>query len=1121
MGLKELIQKINTLEQLSIFNNFCSNAENNKIFIDGVKGSFISFLINASFKNAQSNFVVILNDKEEAAYLLNDIESISNLLNEHNFALFFPKSLKKYYNSEESDNSDILMRAETLNAINLQKKNIIITYPEALIENVLTKKQLTSNTLSLNVGENVSLDFLLDVLIEYGFERVDYVYEPGQFSIRGGIIDVFSFSNEHPYRVEFFGNQVDSIRIFEATSQLSINKVPKFSIIPNVQNNEIFETKESFFNYLPTNTIIFIKDLIFAADRINSEFEKATSIYTDLNKTGVLKHKSPEELYLSKETFLKDIINFSVVEFGKKVLAKEEISFKTSPQSSFNKNFDLILNNFIENKNQGFENIVFSDNPKQFTRIEDIFNDINKETKNIDTIFCPIKTAIHEGFLLHDLKIAFFSDHQLFERHHRFRLKEGYARKEALTIKEIINLSPGDFVTHIDHGVGRFDGLEKIEVNGKSQEAIRLIYKDNDILYVSIHSLHRINKYTGKEGTAPSMHRLGSGVWNKLKDKTKSKVKEIAIDLIRLYAERKMKKGFAFAPDNYLQNELEASFIYEDTPDQIKSTIDVKKDMEAPNPMDRLICGDVGFGKTEIAIRAAFKAVCDSKQVAILVPTTILALQHYKTLSERLKDLPCNVDYINRFKSAKQQKETIEKLANGKVDIVIGTHRILSKDIKFKDLGLLVIDEEQKFGVAAKEKMREMKTNVDTLTLTATPIPRTLQFSLMGARDLSVINTPPPNRQPIKTEIIDFSEEIIRDAINYEIERGGQIFFIHNRVQNINEVKDHIHRICPKARITIGHGQMDGEKLEEVMLDFIEGDFDVLIATTIIESGLDITNANTIIINNAQNFGLSDLHQMRGRVGRSNKKAFCYLIAPPSSMLTDEANKRLKAIEDFSDLGSGFNIAMRDLDIRGAGNILGGEQSGFINEMGYDTYLKILQESVEELKETEFKELFEEENKKKDFVKECVFESDLAIHIPDEYVNESSERINLYRSIDNLSNEAELIQFEKDLNDRFGATPSQTVDLLNTIRLRWIAKELGFEKLVLKNSKLVAYLISNEDSDYYQSLHFSKIIEHIKYNYNTCSMLSQNGKATLTFKNIKSVSEALEMLINVKMIDVK
>ena len=871
--------------------------------------------------------------------------------------------------------------------------------------------------------------------------------------------------------------------------------------------------------YIPFGQLVFVKDLNYCSDIINIEFEKAQKAFEEITLNERFENLNPEKLFLTKDTFLSDVSKFSIIEFGRKSISKNEIFFNTKPQPYFNKNFDLILSDFSQNIENGIENLVFSDNSKQFNRIEDIFNDINLKKNQIENIFTPIKAAIHEGFISSDLNIALYTDHQLFERHHRFRLKEGYARKEALTVKDIVNLCPGDFVTHIDHGVGRFDGLEKIDINGKSQEAIRLIYKDNDILYVSIHCLHRINKYTGKEGSAPSLHRLGSGVWNKLKEKTKNKVKEIAIDLIRLYAERKMKKGFAFSPDNYLQNELEASFIYEDTPDQMKSTIDVKKDMEAFNPMDRLICGDVGFGKTEIAIRAAFKAVCDSKQVAILVPTTILALQHYKTFSERIKNLPCNVDYINRFKTTKQQKETLENLESGKIDIIIGTHRILSKDVKFKDLGLLIIDEEQKFGVAAKEKMREMKINIDTLTLTATPIPRTLQFSLMGARDLSIINTPPPNRQPIKTEIIDFSEDVIKEAISYELNRGGQIFFIHNRVQNINEIKDFISKIHPKARVSIGHGQMEGEKLEEIMLDFIEGNTDILIATTIIESGLDITNANTIIINNAQNFGLSDLHQMRGRVGRSNKKAFCYLIAPPSSMLTDEANKRLKAIEDFSDLGSGFNIAMRDLDIRGAGNILGGEQSGFINEMGYDTYLKILQESIAELKENEFKDLFKEENQKKDYVSDCIFESDLEIHIPDEYVNESSERINLYRAIDNLSNEEALVKFEKDLNDRFGATPPQTQDLLNTIRLRWIAKELGFEKIILKNNKLVAYLIPNEDSQYYQSIHFTKIIEYIKYNYNICKMQNQNNKATLTFKNASSVSEALSLLT--KIIDTK
>ena len=1122
MSIYDINKNVDSCIQFQEILKLCTSNEKNKISLNGAKGSLLSFLIFNAFEMlmTKKNFLIILNDKEEAAYLMNDIENLSEFCSKNISTTFFPHSYKIPYQHEDINNSNVLMRAETLNKINSQVPNIIVSYPEALTETVITKKQLTKNTLTLSKNEQVSLDFILDVLIEYGFERTDYVYEPGQFSIRGGIIDIFSFSNENPYRIEFFGNAVESIRTFDATTQLSILKVASISIIPNVQNKDIFESKESFLSYLPTDTIFWIKDIAYCADKIASEFEKAQAIYEKQAKNSLIKQHKPEEIYITKYKFFEELKNFSILEFDKNYYASHEISFNTSPQPSFNKKFDLILTEFQSNSIKGYSNYIFSDNSKQFQRIEDIFADINRTPQDVTNTFNPVKTAIHEGFISHDFKIACYTDHQLFERYHRFRLKEGYARKEAMTIKELMSLSPGDYVTHIDHGVGRFDGLEKIETNGKQQEAIRLIYKDNDILYVSIHSLHRITKYTGKEGTAPSMHRLGSNVWGKLKDKTKKRVKEIAIDLIRLYAERKTKEGFAFSPDNYLQNELEASFIYEDTPDQVKATVDVKKDMHLPNPMDRLICGDVGFGKTEIAVRAAFKAVCDSKQVAILVPTTILALQHYKTFSERLKDLPCTVDYVNRFKSAKEQKQTIEKLATGKIDIIIGTHRLISKDIKFKDLGLFIIDEEQKFGVAAKEKIREMRINVDTLTLTATPIPRTLQFSLMGARDLSIINTPPPNRQPIRTEIIDYSEETIRDILMYEKERGGQVFFIHNRVQTIQDIANMIHRICPNLRIAIGHGQMDGEKLEEIMLDFIDGMYDVLIATTIIESGLDIPNANTIIINQANIFGLSDLHQMRGRVGRSNKKAFCYLIAPPHTMLTDEARRRLKAIEDFSDLGSGFNIAMRDLDIRGAGNLLGGEQSGFINEIGYDTYLKILQEAVEELKETEFKELFPRANNE-EFVKECIFESDLEIHIPDSYVEESTERINLYRSIDNINTIDELKAFEIELIDRFGALPTETKALLSTLQLRWTAKIIGFEKLLLKNGVLIGYFLTNENSPYYQSENFTKILEYLKVNHQNCKMLENNKRLSITIKNIKTVENALECLNNISNIEVK
>jgi transcription-repair coupling factor (superfamily II helicase) len=785
----------------------------------------------------------------------------------------------------------------------------------------------------------------------------------------------------------------------------------------------------------------------------------------------------------------------------------------STPQPAFHKNFNLITQTLTKQTTEGITNLIFSDNARQIERIYAIFEDIGKDIR-----FTPINMALHEGFIDHSLKIACFTDHQLFDRYHRYKLKDGFSNKESITLKELKGLQPGDYVTHVDHGVGKYAGLEKIDVNGKQQEAIRLVYRDNDILYVSIHSLHRISKFTGKEGTAPKMNKLGSNAWASLKQKTKSRVKDIARDLIKLYAERKTKKGFAFSKDTYLQNELEASFIYEDTPDQIKSTRDIKRDMEKDSPMDRLVCGDVGFGKTEVAVRAAFKAVTDSKQVAVLVPTTILALQHWRTFSERLEQFPCKVDYVNRFKTAKEQKLTLEKLEKGEIDILIGTHRLLSKDVKFKDLGLMIIDEEQKFGVAAKEKLKHIKINVDTLTLTATPIPRTLHFSMMGARDLSVINTPPPNRYPVQTELHTFNEEIIREAVNFEIQRGGQVFFVHNRVQNIKEVAEMIVRLCPGVKVLTGHGQMDPEALEDVMMNFIEGRADVLVATTIIESGLDISNANTILINNAHLFGLSDLHQMRGRVGRSNKKAFCYLLTTPVSLLTADARKRLKAIEDFAELGSGFNIAMRDLDIRGAGDLLGAEQSGFIAEIGFDMYHKILDEAIQELKESDFKDLFQEEleEKHKVWVSDCQIDTDLEILIPDQYVTSITERLLLYKDLDNLETEDELLQFGKNLVDRFGAIPRPTAELMNTIRLRWLAKDLGFEKVVLKQQTFVAYFVQNQKSAYYQSESFSRLMQYLAKYPARARMKEKNNKLTLVMDQMRNIDMVVQSLILMK-----
>jgi transcription-repair coupling factor (superfamily II helicase) len=1093
----------------------------NRVHLKGLSGSARSLIAYAVYQHSQQTQLFVLNDKEEAAYFLNDLESISG----KDQVLFYPSSGKLPYQTEETDNSNVLLRTEVLNRL-LQSTNggtsplLIVTYPEALAEKVLTRIQLSENTLELKQQEKVSIDFITEVLNEYGFHRTEYVLEPGQFSVRGGIVDIWSFSFDYPYRIEFFGDEVESIRTFDPVSQLSIGNYTKASIIPNIQERMLPESRQTFLDYLPAGTPLWMNDMALCMELLDKEYSKATAAFEALET--LTNHSPPDRLFTEPVLFKAQLASRPVIEWGLYFIesATHTFQFNFSPQPAFNKNFDLLIEHLSANTQKGFKNIILSDTAKQMERLRSIFEDIGKE---ID--FHPINISLHEGFTDNELKIACFTDHQIFERYHKYQLKNsGYKKMEALTLKELSDLKPGDFVTHIDHGIGRFGGLEKIEANGKIQETIRIVYRDNDILNISIHALHRIAKYAGKEGAVPRIDKLGSNAWSNLKQKTKKKVIEIAFDLIQLYAKRKAQKGFQFSQDNYLQNELEASFIYEDTPDQVKSTNDVKRDMEKPYPMDRLVCGDVGFGKTEIAIRAAFKAVCDSKQVAVLVPTTILALQHYKTFSERLKGLPCTVDYINRFRSAKQQKETLQNLEKGKVDILIGTHKLVGKEVKFKDLGLLIIDEEQKFGVGVKDKLKTIKVNVDALTLTATPIPRTLQFSMMGARDLSVITTPPPNRYPVQTELHVFNEEILRDGIRHELQRGGQVFFVHNRVSSLPEIAGLIRRLCPGAKVATGHGQMDGDKLEEVMLGFVEGDFDVLVSTTIIESGLDISNANTIFINDAHMFGLSDLHQMRGRVGRSNKKAFCYLITPPMSVLTDEARKRLKAIEEFSELGSGFHIAMRDLDIRGAGNLLGGEQSGFINDIGFDTYQKILDEAVEDLKETTFKGLFDENadsftHKRrpglsglKQFVKDTQIDTDMEILLPETYVTNITERLSLYRQLDELHTDEELLAFENELRDRFGPVPGPAIELIDTIRLRRMAMSIGFEKLLLKNTRMVGYFLPNQSSAYYQSDVFSTVLRFVQKNQRRVKMKEGNNKLSLAFENILSVKEAMDAL---------
>ncbi len=1093
--------------------------QNINYYFSGLCGSSFPFFINDWYRNTNQTFCIISNDKEKAAYLLNDLQA---LLPEKNI-LYFPESYKVPYKEEQTNNASVQERAETLSRLNKPDfSGIIVSYSSAIGEKVASKTSLNKNTLVIKKGEKLSIEFLEEFFQNFEFTLCDFVTEPGQYAVRGGIIDVYSFANELPYRIELFGNDVEAIKSFDPISQLSNHQYEFITIIPNIQSNQVIEIRQPFFEYLPDNTVLFFEDIIATENTISKQFDKTIHLYNQLNSP--LNHNKPNELYCSSEEFKDGIKVFSLIEFGlKPQVAIDKLVFNQSPQPQFNKNFDMLLNQLKANKTKGYKNYLTTDNIKQAERLRTIFNDLlAKEHRDSDSLIEHINLNIHEGFIDHDLKIAIFTDHQIFERYHRFHLKETrYKTAETLTIKEILSLNPGDFVTHIDHGIGRFGGLVKLNVNGKEQEAVKLVYKDNDFLYVSIHSLHRISKYTGKEGNVPRIDKIGSTTWATLKQKTKRNVKEVAYDLIKLYAKRKAQVGHSYPKDNYLQHELEASFIYEDTPDQIKVTADLKKDMEKPHPMDRLVCGDVGFGKTEIAIRAAFKAVCDSKQVAVLVPTTILAYQHYKTFKERLKDLPCNVNFINRFKSAKETKEILSKVQEGKIDILIGTHKIVGKDVKFKDLGLLIIDEEQKFGVGVKDKLKTFKTSVDTLTLTATPIPRTLQFSLMGARDLSVISTPPANRYPIQTELQTFNEEIVRDAISYELNRGGQVYFVHNKVQNIQEVAGMIQRLVPEARVAIGHGQMDGDKLEDIMLGFIEGDYDILVATTIIESGLDISNANTIIINDAQNFGLSDLHQMRGRVGRSNRKAFCYLLIPPFINLTTEARKRLRAIVEFSDLGSGFQIAMRDLDIRGAGNLLGGEQSGFINDMGFDTYMKILSEAIDELKEEDWykesiKQEAEENNSGKQvfsrqFVKDTLVDTDLQLLIPDSYVSNLTERLLLYRELDNLTKEEDLAIFESNLRDRFGPLPIEVIELINVVRMRWKAMKLGFEKITLKNGIMLAYFLSKQDSDYYNSDEFKAVLSYVQKSPNQTALKEKNNKLWLSIQNVKSVDFAIQM----------
>ncbi len=1120
MNLNALLEQYQNSPRLFQLADRLSFAETQRIFLKNLQGSSSEFVVSSVFMHPncqQLNHLVVLNDAEEAAYFHNTLENLTNALD----LFYFPSSFKNRKNFRLLNSSHVMLRTEALTKLSAGgNRKIIVTYPEALFEKVVLPQTLSSNIISIKTNDTINLNSLMELFVMYGFDRTDFVYEPGQFALRGGILDIYSFGNEKPYRVELFGNEVDSIRIFDPETQLSERKLLQVNIIPNIETQFESDEKISLLEFVSENTVVWLKDWDVIKEKIKGQEEDLHG-FISLLDTGFRMHNSDEEDgtkivkeitwndFVKADTVEQQLQSRHMVELGYKPnLASFEIEFKTKSQPSFNRRFDLLISDLKAHEAAGYGIYIFAEQARQLERLNSIFADLQTEIQ-----FVPVATGIHEGFIDEDLKVVCYTDHQIFQRYHKYKVKQAYNKNKALTLKTLRDLQPGDFVTHIDHGVGTYSGLQKIEANGRVQEAVRIIYKDSDILYVNINSLHKISKYTGKEGTVPKINKLGSDVWNKLKEKTKAKVKEIAFDLIKLYAQRKAQHGFAHAPDNYMQTELEASFIYEDTPDQSKATADVKKDMESESPMDRLVCGDVGFGKTEVAVRAAFKTCLDGKQAAVLVPTTILAFQHYKTFQERLKEFPVTVDYLNRFKSSKEKKETLKKLEEGKIDIIIGTHGLLGKEVKFKNLGLMVIDEEQKFGVGHKEKLKTLKTNVDCLTLTATPIPRTLQFSLMGARDLSIINTPPPNRQPIQTEVQVFNDDFIRDAIYYETERGGQVFFIHNRIHGLAEMCALIQGLCPDLSVGFAHGQLEGHDLEERILDFIDRKYDVLVCTNIVESGVDIPNVNTIIVNNAHHFGLSDLHQLRGRVGRSNKKAFCYLLAPPMSTLPVDSRKRLQTLEQFSELGSGFQIAMRDLDIRGAGNLLGGEQTGFMAEIGFEMYQKILEEAIRELKRNSFQDLFKEEiSKQDDFVSDCTIDTDLEILLPDSYVESITERLSLYTSLDNCDSEESLIEFHNGMLDRFGPIPAKVEDLFTTVRCRWMGVDLGFEKMTLKEDTLRCYFINRPDSPYFESGLFKKVLAYLQTGTNKARLKQTGRMFLLIVDHVKDMEEMYRFL---------
>ncbi len=1105
LEVQDLLKQYAAHPQVAALNTLLKSETSRNIFLKGLNGSGAAMTIASLFSKRRGSYVCVLNDLEEAGYFYHDLVQLTG----GDGIYFFPSAYRRAIKYGHVDPANEILRTEVLST--LQDPDIpfvIVTYPDALAEKVISREVLKENTLKISVGEKLDNMFVSDVLDEYGFEQVDYVYEPGQYALRGSILDVFSFSYEFPYRIDFFGNEVETIRSFDVETQLSKEKLDSIYIVPEMTRGN--RTNSSLLDSLPSATLLAFKDLAWVKERIGSIWNEEPVVGDEDSFADAEQMRAK---LVTGENFLHAVLGFRRIHFGTRPTgtADTTLTFATEVQPIYHKNFDLVSESFHKYIEDGYTLYVLSDVEKQAARIRAIFED-----RGDDLPFTSVNKTIHEGFTDETLRICLFTDHQLFDRFHKFNLKSDKARsgKLSLSLKELNQFTTGDYIVHIDHGVGQFGGLVRTEVNGKMQEAIKLIYQNNDIIFVSIHSLHKLSKYKGKDsGEPPKLSKLGTGAWEKMKERTKSKVKDIARDLILLYSKRKQEKGFAYSPDSFMQHELEASFIYEDTPDQMKATADVKTDMENDRPMDRLICGDVGFGKTEVAIRAAFKAVADNKQVAVLVPTTVLAFQHYQTFSERLKDFPCRIEYISRARTAKDIKEILNGLKEGQVNIIIGTHRIVGKDVKFKDLGLLIIDEEQKFGVSVKEKLRQLKANVDTLTMTATPIPRTLQFSLMGARDLSSITTPPPNRYPVQTEVERFNPDIIREAINFEMSRNGQVFFINNRIQNIYEMEALVRREVPDARIAVGHGQMEPEKLEKIILDFVNYEYDVLIATSIVESGIDVPNANTIIINNAQQFGLSDLHQLRGRVGRSNRKAFCYLLSPPLSSLTQEARRRLQAIENFSELGSGIHIAMQDLDIRGAGNMLGAEQSGFIADLGYETYQKILEEAVDELKAEEFADLYTDATEKRpdtgsEYVRETYIESDLELMFPPTYIPNDSERVSLYRELDKMEEERDILAFTERLKDRFGKVPKEGKELIRIVRLRRMAKQLGMEKVVLKKGQMSIFLVANPDSPYYQSEAFDKLLGFIQKHPRECNLREQNGKRSIVIKNVPTVEAA-------------